>query len=740
MLIAKDDRGLGNGNGKKCIAKHIRSGVGAVNDGLIATFVAAFIATGSIFVFNLHGDCSICLRIEDGEHTEFHGVLTCGEIIGIVFEVLGNFVTVCIDDRGNEHVTLEHIFACGRDHEGSLGSIRINLRLREDKRIVANSKCAGGNGRIDVSTAISAVPTLNLLGYKIIVEGALNTLHRAEDQEGIGATLGNRNGEGSTVCIEVGIHVGCAMVLICCLIACAEACGNVEGVLTRCARGKGVFLTVKGVVIGCGKGEGATRRLRLITLCTLNRYVEACREIAKSKNNGKLTRNTHGQHGKPVALKGYHQLRLCIGLRALLENGDHKIVPNEADIRANGITNELNFGPRIALVAGCRKGKRINRLTVYGKGKLLGIIHLDRRHIDRGLRALRLGNNEGIRICLRGILHRNGLRSLIVHVVLLCLVLKGVGVAVARNGKRGQNGCCVIAEYDLHLIVIRSIVLARCGIRVDDKDLVGELHGSVLRVDLLGVIVYLVRGGVLGLRKLIEDADDVLRAVSVCESGYGIIVACKALYAFCGGLGVNHYAVNLFNADCGDLLAIELSPHLVHPILLGSLLGSLGVEAVGVKLVLNVVCQGKVHIKTAENRIVVDLAADNLLGVCKKCVDQGCQIRRVDFLELLATAVTVARGRVQNMYVCRTNVALVVLVIVGMKSLTAFFIDVRAGCLLPVLGRIIGPFVGEGVLVSDLVRTNVAQAVLVCVNVRSKTALDLTVLAGSAMPVLRCVA
>jgi hypothetical protein len=44
------------------------------------------------------------------------------------------------------------------------------------------------------------------------------------------------------------------------------------------------------------------------------------------------------------------------------------------------------------------------------------------------------------------------------------------------------------------------------------------------------------------------------------------------------------------------------------------------------------------------------------------------------------------------------------------------------------------------VLVTDFVSTNIAQAVLTCINVRSKSTLDFAVFTGCSMPVIGCIA
>jgi hypothetical protein len=87
------------------------------------------------------------------------------------------------------------------------------------------------------------------------------------------------------------------------------------------------------------------------------------------------------------------------------------------------------------------------------------------------------------------------------------------------------------------------------------------------------------------------------------------------------------------------------------------------------------------------------------------------------------------------MNVALANVALAVHILIAVKSVRSLDIGVGAGGSLPMVIFIVCPISLEGVVVADLVLTNVALAVLVSINVISKAILDLTVFTGGRMPV-----
>jgi hypothetical protein len=86
------------------------------------------------------------------------------------------------------------------------------------------------------------------------------------------------------------------------------------------------------------------------------------------------------------------------------------------------------------------------------------------------------------------------------------------------------------------------------------------------------------------------------------------------------------------------------------------------------------------------------------------------------------------------MNVALTNVALAVHILIAVKIVRSLDIGVGAGGSLPMVIFIVCPISLKGVVVADLVLTNVALAVLVSINVISKAILDLTVFTGGRMP------
>jgi hypothetical protein len=87
------------------------------------------------------------------------------------------------------------------------------------------------------------------------------------------------------------------------------------------------------------------------------------------------------------------------------------------------------------------------------------------------------------------------------------------------------------------------------------------------------------------------------------------------------------------------------------------------------------------------------------------------------------------------MNVALANVTLAVVILIDMKAVLTLNVGMGAGRSLPMVVLIVCPISLKGMVVADVVLTNVALAVLIRVVMIFKAVLDLAVLTGGRVPV-----
>ena len=134
-------------------------------------------------------------------------------------------------------------------------------------------------------------------------------------------------------------------------------------------------------------------------------------------------------------------------------------------------------------------------------------------------------------------------------------------------------------------------------------------------------------------------------------------------------------------------------------------------------------------------------AGDDVVKTCCCCGNNAAEVGLNNGLDFLTAALAEACA-VKDVYVILTNVAFAVYILICVKTVAILLIGMRAGCRVPVIFAFFvnGPLVSKGVGVAALVSANVANTVLVSIDVSRKVTLVFAMLAGRGMPVLRRVA
>ena len=382
------------------------------------------------------------------------------------------------------------------------------------------------------------------MSYEVIADG-INTLSSRAKVEAIGLTCSKLYGDGGIFGnVTLVINCGSVPIVISTLLPNTKSVGDKECVCS--GFGCGELIVVLPTI---GIGYGNVKCCITLNLFTLNNNGYALGDTTAGQSDHIGTCNSG------IELNGLAN-ESCS--HAFLVNCNSYVLKETDKCACRATYVEYREISSVGAELNCNGCSFLGMLCILINSYVVRNVHICGSHIDSCLLALSLSYNEGIGICLSSILHFDGLSSLIVGVIMLFGICERVGVAIANDLERGKHVCFVISKFNLNLVVVNTVVLALCGICVDNENTVGELNGFVFGVDRFCIIGNLISRILVGICKLIEHAEDVLCTVSVCKSGYRIVVANKAVYVCHGRLCIGNCAVYLFNADRGYFFTVKL--------------------------------------------------------------------------------------------------------------------------------------------------------------------------------------